>query len=184
MITGGGRREEAGQAKPPDQRPGQPAGAVVSATGRAAHYEIRVGGVLDSRWAAWFDGLQVIGEGEETVISGLLADQPALLAKIRDLGLCLISVRRLDTGKWRKWDTVVNPRGGEFSPDRGNHAIRITRAGRTHPAVLRSVRYLVGHLACTWLGGRCDGIWARTPDYSALCAPGSWPVRTGPSYLS
>ena len=87
MITGGGRREEAGQAKPPDQRPGQPAGAVVSATGRAAHYEIRVEGVLDNQWAAWFDGLQVIGEGEETVISGLLADQPALLAKIRDLGL-------------------------------------------------------------------------------------------------
>ena len=34
-------------------------------------------------------------------ISGPLADQPALhglLAKIRDLGLCLISVRRLDSG--------------------------------------------------------------------------------------
>ena len=34
------------------------------------------------------------------VISGLLADQPALhglRAKVRDLGLCLISVRRLDT---------------------------------------------------------------------------------------
>jgi hypothetical protein len=61
---------------------------------------IRVNGVLDSRWAAWFDGLQVSGQGEETVISGLLADQPALhglLTKIRDLGLCLISVRRLDT---------------------------------------------------------------------------------------
>ena len=71
------------------------------ATGRAAHYEIRVEGVLDNWWAVWFDGLQVIGEGEETVISGLLADQPALhglLAKVRDLGLCLISVRRLDTG--------------------------------------------------------------------------------------
>jgi hypothetical protein len=38
---------------------------------------------------------------DSTVISGLLADQPALhglLAKIRDLGLCLISVRRLDPG--------------------------------------------------------------------------------------
>ena len=68
----------------------------MSASGRRAHYEIRVEGVLDSQWAAWFDGLQVSDDGEETVISGLLADQPALhgvLAKIRDLGLCLISVR-------------------------------------------------------------------------------------------
>ena len=56
--------------------------------------------VLDARWAAWFNGLQVSGQGEETVICGLLADQPALhglLTKVRDLGLCLISVRRLDT---------------------------------------------------------------------------------------
>jgi hypothetical protein len=73
----------------------------VSASGGRAHYEIRVDGVLDDRWAAWFGGLQVSDDGGETVISGLLADQPALhglLAKIRDLGLCLISVGRLDTG--------------------------------------------------------------------------------------
>jgi hypothetical protein len=71
----------------------------VAASGGPARYEIRVASVLDSRWAAWFDGLQVSGEGEETVIFGLLTDQPALhglLAKVRDLGLTLISVRRLD----------------------------------------------------------------------------------------
>ena len=74
----------------------------MSACGGPARYEIRVAGLLDSRWSAWFDGLQVSDDGEETVISGLLTDQPALhglLAKIRDLGLCLISVRRLDTGE-------------------------------------------------------------------------------------
>jgi hypothetical protein len=79
-----------------------PAEDVASPSGVAARYEIRVKSVLDRRWAAWFDALQVIGEGEETVISGLLADQPALhglLAKIRDLGLCLISVHRLATGE-------------------------------------------------------------------------------------
>jgi len=62
--------------------------------------QIRVAGVLDDRWAAWFNGLQISAQGEETVICGLLADQPALhglLTKVRDLGLCLISVRRLDT---------------------------------------------------------------------------------------
>lgn len=59
-------------------------------------------GVLDGRWAAWFGGLQISIQGEETVICGLVADQPALhglLAKVRDLGLCLISVCRLDTGQ-------------------------------------------------------------------------------------
>jgi hypothetical protein len=58
--------------------------------------------VLDGRWAAWLGGLRVSGQGEETVIRGLLADQPALhgvLTKVRDLGLCLISVRRLGTGQ-------------------------------------------------------------------------------------
>ncbi len=67
--------------------------------GSPARYEIRIDGVLDSHWAAWFEGLQVNSDGTQTVISGLLADQPALhglLAKIRDLGLCLISVRRQD----------------------------------------------------------------------------------------
>ena len=65
----------------------------------AAHYEIRVEGALDSCWEAWFDGLQVRNERSETVLSGLLIDQSALhgaLAKIRDIGLCLISVQRLD----------------------------------------------------------------------------------------
>ena len=71
----------------------------MSASCGPAWYEIRVAGVMDSRWGAWFDGLQVSGKGEETVISGLLTDQPALhglLAKVRDLGLTLIAVRRLD----------------------------------------------------------------------------------------
>ena len=74
----------------------------MSASGGPAWYEIRVAGVVDSRWAAWFDGLQISGQDEETVICGLLADQPALhglLTSVRDLGLCLISVRRLDTSR-------------------------------------------------------------------------------------
>jgi hypothetical protein len=74
----------------------------LTASSGPAWYEIRVAGVLDGRWAAWFGGLQLSGQGEETVLCGLLADQPALhglLAKVRDLGLCLISVCRLDTGQ-------------------------------------------------------------------------------------
>ena len=67
-----------------------------------ARYEIRVDGVLDDGWVDWFGGLQVSSDGAQTVILGLLADQPALhgvLAKIRDLGLCLISVRRVAPGE-------------------------------------------------------------------------------------
>ena len=67
-----------------------------------AHYEIRVEGVLGERWTGWFECLQVSSEAGETIISGPVADQPALhgvLVKIRDLGMCLISVRRLDPGE-------------------------------------------------------------------------------------
>jgi hypothetical protein len=62
-------------------------------------YEISVQGVVDGRWAAWFEGLQVTDDGRQTVISGPVADQAALhglLDKICGLGLVLISVRRLD----------------------------------------------------------------------------------------
>jgi hypothetical protein len=66
-----------------------------------ARYEISVQGVLDGRWAAWFEDLQVTDDGRQTVISGPVADQAALhglLNKISGLGLVLISVRRLDPG--------------------------------------------------------------------------------------
>jgi ferredoxin len=46
-------------------------------------------------------GLQVSSDGTQTVIAGLLPDQSALhglLARVRDLGLSLISVRQLDAG--------------------------------------------------------------------------------------
>jgi hypothetical protein len=65
-------------------------------------YEIRVKGILDRRWTGWFEDLHVSTDGEETVISGPVADQAALhglLTKVRDLGLFLISVRRLDPAR-------------------------------------------------------------------------------------
>jgi hypothetical protein len=56
--------------------------------------------VLDPRWSAWFEGLQVSSdERGQTTITGPVADQAALhglLAKVRDLGLPLLAVRRLD----------------------------------------------------------------------------------------
>jgi hypothetical protein len=64
------------------------------------HYEIRVRGVLDSGWSAWFDGLRVASNQHgQTTIAGPVADQAALhglLVKVRDLGLELLEVRRTD----------------------------------------------------------------------------------------
>jgi hypothetical protein len=63
-----------------------------------ARYEVRVEGVLDDRWSEWFGGLKMQREGGQTVLSGALADQPALhgvLDRLRDLGLSVILVRRL-----------------------------------------------------------------------------------------
>jgi hypothetical protein len=77
----------------------------VSRSGSLAHYEISIEGVLDEHWTSWFEGFQVTSEGKQTIISGPVTDQPAVhgvLVKVRDLGLCLISVRRLgpnETGK-------------------------------------------------------------------------------------
>ena len=64
-------------------------------------YEIRVAGHLSANWAARFEGLSMQHEPEgETVLSGSL-DQAALhgvLVRIRDLGLNLISVNRVEAG--------------------------------------------------------------------------------------
>jgi len=71
----------------------------VSDPARSAHYEIRVEGILDQRWTAWFDGLAIDSDHSQTIISGPVVDQAALhglLSKVRDLGLVLISARRLD----------------------------------------------------------------------------------------
>ena len=61
-------------------------------------YEIRVKGVLDSRWSEWFDGMALSSDANgETTLSGPVTDQAALhglLARVRDLGVPLVSVRR------------------------------------------------------------------------------------------
>jgi hypothetical protein len=65
-------------------------------------YEIRVAGHLSQNWAARFEGLSMRHEpGGETVLSGML-DQSALhgvLVRIRDLGLNLISVNRVEAAE-------------------------------------------------------------------------------------
>ena len=63
-------------------------------------YKIKVRGYLDSQWSEWFDGLTVTREAcGDTLLSGPVRDQAALyglLKKIRDLGLPLLLVKRID----------------------------------------------------------------------------------------
>ncbi|GAA1953760.1 hypothetical protein GCM10009798_11160 [Nocardioides panacihumi] len=77
-------------------------------------YEIRLEGRLHERWLTWFDGMILDsvtdtgpqgrggeGAGVITVLRGPVADQAALhgmLARLRDLGMPLISVARVEPG--------------------------------------------------------------------------------------
>ncbi len=66
----------------------------------SARYEIRVAEYIDERLPKWFEGLEIAHTASgETLLRGEMADQPALfgaLGRVRDLGLTLISVQRLE----------------------------------------------------------------------------------------
>ncbi len=83
-------------------------------------YEIRLQGHLDSRWAAWFDGLSLSNESDgTTIIRGPVADQAALhglLQKVRDLGLPLVSVTAIRPGQPRHLST--SPDNSSIQPRR------------------------------------------------------------------
>ena len=67
---------------------------------QAMIYQIMVKGQLDQQWTDWFEGLTVQPtESGETLLIGAVIDQAmlhSLLRKVRDLGMPLISVVRLD----------------------------------------------------------------------------------------
>jgi hypothetical protein len=70
---------------------------------RHAVYQLRVAGLLDQHWSPWFSGLSLVHEGDgSTSLTGAVADQAelhGLLAKIRDLGVPLISVTVVDSAE-------------------------------------------------------------------------------------
>jgi len=63
-------------------------------------YEIRIGGHLGSQWQEWFEGLTITPERHgNTLLAGPVVDQAALhglIKKVRDLGVPLISVNRVE----------------------------------------------------------------------------------------
>lgn len=62
-------------------------------------YQIKVQGRLDEHWSQWLGGLTITyDELENTLLTGQVADQPALyglLNKLRDIGLPLLLVQRI-----------------------------------------------------------------------------------------
>jgi hypothetical protein len=58
--------------------------------------EIKVKGKLEPHWAEWFDSMNIKIEPQTTIISGFVADQPALqglIEKVSALGLTIISFK-------------------------------------------------------------------------------------------
>ena len=66
-------------------------------------YQIRIQGRIDPRWSAWLDGLDITTDSDgSTVLRGHVTDQAALhglLARLRDIGLPLISVARVEPAR-------------------------------------------------------------------------------------
>lgn len=65
-------------------------------------YQIRLQGHLGYQWTAWFEGLSITLEADgHTLLSGPVADQAALyglLKRVRDIGMPLLSVNRVEPG--------------------------------------------------------------------------------------
>ena len=76
----------------PKSNPGQP---IV--------YQIRIKGHLGRQWTDWFEGMTItLEDNRETLLTGPVVDQAALhglLKKVRDLGMPLLSVNRIEPGQ-------------------------------------------------------------------------------------
>ena len=65
-------------------------------------YQIRIKGHLGQQWTDWFEGLTIaLQDNGDTLLTGPVIDQAALfglLKKVRDLGMPLLSVNRVEPG--------------------------------------------------------------------------------------
>ena len=64
-------------------------------------YQIRIKGHLGRQWTDWFEGMTItLEDNRETLLTGPVVDQAALhglLKKVRDLGMPLLSVNRIES---------------------------------------------------------------------------------------
>lgn len=88
--------------------------------GGPAEYRIRVAGHLDEHWSPWFGDLTLTHDSDgATSVSGVVADQAqlhGLLAKVRDLGVTLLSVQVCGPAA-----NVAQPAPTRHTPSRGGH---------------------------------------------------------------
>jgi hypothetical protein len=79
--------------------------------GQPIIYRIRLQGHLDRQWTDWFEGLTItLEDNGETILTGPVVDQAALhglLKKVRDLGMPLLSVTRIQPSQTDEVD--INP---------------------------------------------------------------------------
>jgi hypothetical protein len=89
IITGRSRHTAMSNNLDPKTDPGEP-----------MTYQIRLKGHLGCEWTDWFEGLTVtLEDNGDTVLTGPVIDQAALhglLKKVRDLGMPLVSVNRVE----------------------------------------------------------------------------------------
>jgi hypothetical protein len=71
--------------------------------GRLSVYQIRIKGHLSDQWIGWFEGLSItLEKNGDTLLTGTVVDQASLfglLKKVRDLGMTLISINCVESGK-------------------------------------------------------------------------------------
>ena len=79
-------------------------------------YQIKVKGTLTPEWSGWFEGFNISPlPGDETLLTGLIADQAALhglLARLGSLGMPLLSGTRLEDPQ-DTFETHVSKEGGD-----------------------------------------------------------------------
>ena len=68
--------------------------------GQPMIYQIRIEGQLGRQWTDWFGGMTIrLADNGDTLLTGVVVDQAALhglLKKVRNLGMPLISVIRMN----------------------------------------------------------------------------------------
>jgi len=71
--------------------------------GQPMAYQIRIRGHLGQQWTDWFGGLTItLEDNGDTLLTGPVVDQAALhglLKRVRDLGMPLLSVNRVEPGQ-------------------------------------------------------------------------------------
>ncbi len=117
-------------------------------------YEICIKGQLDNRWADWFEGLAItLAANGDTLLTGQVADQAALyglLRKVRDLGIPLVSVNRIDPSHIHEFrqqalTLIAIFRNGDKPMNTNRQAATIAASSRKS-AIAVGVLYLITHV--------------------------------------